>query len=261
MFYLCCPQADPANWLAGRPAVGFNSNKKDGQQSDEARSVSGCQFRSLIMDGPTLISAYTPRARPSHPLIEHPHCPLLYGPFLLPPPPKKNWVNAIYCFGAEMSTGRVYVFTIYWAGTHTFKPPLSNFESVNSTWLHWLDWIFGGAKALLEPGKTKRWFWAKFAYLLLSFCRFSAYGTPSAVFKPTCLQNSPISIYFSPVSRLKWYLILVINSSIEPIRCFSAHMFTVSAYFPFIFCLTFGPYSAGPVLPGSGNLGRCGAAA
>ena len=67
------------------------------------------------------------------------------------------------------------------------------------------------------------------------FRLFSAYGTPSAVFPHTCLRNSPISAYFLPIFSLKWYPILVINSSMEPICCFSTYMFTVSAYFPPIF--------------------------
>ena len=85
------------------------------------------------------------------------------------------------------------------------------------------------------PGKTKWQFWA-------NYCLFSAhfppifclcYGTPSAIFKPTCLQNSPILTYFCPSSAYfppklvpQYYPILVINSSMEPICCFSAHMFT-----------------------------------
>ena len=59
-----------------------------------------------------------------------------------------------------------------------------------------------------------------------------------------------IYVYFPPIFCLKWYPILAINSSMEPICCFSAHMFTDSAYFLLIFHLTFCPYSAGPVLLG-----------
>ena len=40
---------------------------------------------------------------------------------------------------------------------------------------------------------------------------------------------------FLPIFCLKWYPILVINSSMVPICCFSAHMFTDSAYFPSMF--------------------------
>ena len=55
---------------------------------------------------------------------------------------------------------------------------------------------------------------------------------------------------FSSIFCLKWY----------PICCFSAHMFTVFAYFSPLFRLTFCPYSAGPVLPGNcgPNCGPCG---
>ena len=91
-----------------------------------------------------------------------------------------------------------------------------------------------------------------FAYFPLIFRRFSAIGTPSAVFPPTCLRIMdyayfrlflPIFCLFSAYFRLfftyfllifhlKWYPILIINSSILPIFRFSAHMFTDSAYFP-----------------------------
>ena len=81
-----------------------------------------------------------------------------------------------------------------------------------------------------------------FTYFPLIFCRFSADGTPSAVFPPTCLRIMPISAYFRlfftyflPIFCL-WYPILIINSSMLPISCFSAHMFTdVYGYFPLIF--------------------------
>ena len=76
-----------------------------------------------------------------------------------------------------------------------------------------------------------------FTYFPLIFRRFSAYGTPSAVFPPTCLWIAPSSAYFRlffayflPIFRL-WYPILIINSSMLPICRFSAHMFTDSAYF------------------------------
>ena len=39
------------------------------------------------------------------------------------------------------------------------------------------------------------------------------------------------SAYFPPIFCL-WYPILIINSSMLPICCFSAHVFTDSAYFP-----------------------------
>ena len=86
-----------------------------------------------------------------------------------------------------------------------------------------------------SPARQKGNFGRNFAYFLLIFHLFYAYGTSSAVFKLTCLRNLPISIYFPPIFCLKWYPILVINSSMEPICCFSAHMFTDSAYFPPIF--------------------------
>ena len=53
----------------------------------------------------------------------------------------------------------------------------------------------------------------------------------------------PIFIYFPPIFRLKWYPILFFCSHVYGFCLFSAH-------FPPIFCLTFCPYSAGPVLPG-----------
>ena len=56
----------------------------------------------------------------------------------------------------------------------------------------------------------------------------------------------PISVYFPPILYLKWYPILVINSSMEPIWCFSPACLRILP----IFHLTFCPYSAGPVLPG-----------
>ena len=51
---------------------------------------------------------------------------------------------------------------------------------------------------------------------------------------------------FLPIFRLKWYPILVINSNIVPICCFSTHMIMDSAYFPPMFCSFFAyfpPYS------------------
>ena len=100
------------------------------------------------------------------------------------------------------------------------------------------------------------------AYFPLIFRLFSAYGTPSAVFKPTYLWNSPISLYFPPIFCLKWYPILVINSRMEPICCFSPTCLWIlpfrlfSAHFLPIFHLTICPYSASPVLPGRW-LGLC----
>ena len=73
--------------------------------------------------------------------------------------------------------------------------------------------------------------------ILPILCSFSAYGTPSAIFKPTCLWNLPFSLLFLPIFCLKRYPILVINSNMEPICYFSARMFTDSAYFPPIFYL------------------------
>ena len=109
-----------------------------------------------------------------------------------------------------------------------------------------------------NPARQNGDFGRNFAYFLLIFCQFSPYGTPSSIFRPTCLicLFLPISFYFLPIFCLKWYPILVINSSMGPICCFSAHMLTLSffclysAHFLPIFRLTFFPYSAGPVLPG-----------
>ena len=42
-------------------------------------------------------------------------------------------------------------------------------------------------RAILPAGWFCQRFWQNFAYFLLIFRLFSAYGTPSAVFKPTCL--------------------------------------------------------------------------
>ena len=90
--------------------------------------------------------------------------------------------------------------------------------------------------------------------ILPIFCSFSAYGTPSAVFKPTCLQNSPISIYFPSIFRLKWYPSLLYKLKHGThLLFFRPHVYgfcLFSAHFPPIFCLTFCPYFAGPVLPG-----------
>ena len=72
------------------------------------------------------------------------------------------------------------------------------------------------------------------------FRSFSAYFPPMVSHLPflsphvygICLFP-PISVYFPPIFCLKWYPILVINSSMEPIFCFSAHMFMGFAYFLF----------------------------
>ena len=53
---------------------------------------------------------------------------------------------------------------------------------------------------------------------------------------------------FSPIFCLKWYPILVINSSMVPICCFFTHMFMDSAYFPPIFC-SFSAYFPPNLLP------------
>ena len=88
---------------------------------------------------------------------------------------------------------------------------------------------------ICNPARQSGDFGRNFAYFLVIFRLFSAYGTPSAVFSPhvygICLFP-PISVSFLPIFRLKWYPILVINSSMEPICCFSTHMFMDSAYFP-----------------------------
>ena len=60
-------------------------------------------------------------------------------------------------------------------------------------------------------------FGRNFAYLLLIFCRFSADGTPSAVFLPTCLQSPPISAYFLP----KLIVISFFNNNVS---CTSANV-------------------------------------
>ena len=146
-----------------------------------------------------------------------------------------------------------------------------NLEDINvkESWIVSLDFFKNGPIIKLKheistrhnsfPARQNSDSGRNFTYFLLIFRLFSAYGTPSAVFKPRCLLNSPISTYFClfsayfpPIFHLKWYPILVINSSMEPICCFSTHMFLDSAYFPLIFRLTcpFCPYSAGPVLPG-----------
>ena len=85
------------------------------------------------------------------------------------------------------------------------------------------------------PSKTKRRFWAKFHLFSPYFLPI----VPHPLFFRTHVYGIclflPISVYFPPIFCLKWYPILVINSSMEPICCFSAHMFMVSAYFPPIF--------------------------
>ena len=99
-----------------------------------------------------------------------------------------------------------------------------------------------------NPARQNGDFGWNFTYFLLIFRLFSAYGTPSAVFKPTCLWNSPISAYFRLFSAYfppKWYPILAINWSI---CCFSAHMFTVFAYFRPIF-RSFSAYFPPDLLP------------
>ena len=113
----------------------------------------------------------------------------------------------------------------------------------------WTETTSAGLYQCWFPGKTKRRFWAKFRI----FRSFSTYFLPIV---PHLLFLSPhvfgirlfppISIYCPLIFCLKWYLILVINSSMEPIFCFSTHMLTDSAYFP----LSLLPVFCGPVLPG-----------
>ena len=79
------------------------------------------------------------------------------------------------------------------------------------------------------PGKTKRRFWVKFRL-------FSAHFPPIfRLWYPHPLFLSPhvygIRLFLS-IFCLKWYPIIVINSSMEPICCFSARMFMVFAHFP-----------------------------
>ena len=95
------------------------------------------------------------------------------------------------------------------------------------------------------PGKTKQRFWvqfrsfsAHFLPMVPHFSHFSAHMfTEFAYF---CL--------LLPIFRLKWYPILVINSSMVPICCFSAYMFMDSAYFLPIFC-SFSTYFPPNLLP------------
>ena len=99
-----------------------------------------------------------------------------------------------------------------------------------------------------NPARQNGDFGRNFSYFPLIFHLFSTYGTPSAVFKPKCLWNSPISAYFHLFSAYFlpiWYHIFVINWSI---CCFSAHMFTVFAYFPPIF-RSFSAYFLPDLLP------------
>ena len=105
----------------------------------------------------------------------------------------------------------------------------------------WWALIERSVSGMHYPARQSGNFGWNFTYFPLIFHLFSAYGTPSAVFKPTCLRNSPISAYFPP----KWYPIHVINWSI---CCFSAHMFTVFAYFPPIF-RSFSAYFPPDLLP------------
>ena len=71
-------------------------------------------------------------------------------------------------------------------------------------------------------------------------CRFSAHMFME--FAHFCL--------FLPIFCLKWYPILVINSSMITICHFSAHMFTDSTYF----LPNLPPIFAGPALPGIGHV-------
>ena len=103
-------------------------------------------------------------------------------------------------------------------------------------WQFLLIWFLVFNVSETNPSKTKRRFWAK-------FCLFSSDGTPSAVFLPKCLWNLSISAYL----KLKWYPILVINLSMVPICHFSAY---APLIFHLFFCLTFHPFTVGPVLLG-----------
>ena len=98
----------------------------------------------------------------------------------------------------------------------------------------------------MQPGKTK---WQYSTYFTLIFHLFSAYVPHPPFFYPHVYRIC----LFLPIFCLKWYPILVINSSMVPICCFSVYIFTDSVYFPPcsnhfppIFHLTFCPFS--PVL-------------
>ena len=80
----------------------------------------------------------------------------------------------------------------------------------------------------MHPCKTKRRFWAKFHL----FSEYFRPMVPHLLFFRTHVYRICL---FQSIFRLKSYPILVINSSMGPLCCFSTHMFTASAYFPPIF--------------------------
>ena len=101
-------------------------------------------------------------------------------------------------------------------------------------------------------------FGRNFVYFPLIFSLFSAYGTPSDVFKPICLWNSLISAYFHLFSV--YFLPIMVPHPCYKLKhgthllFFCPHVYgfcLFSTHFPPISRLTFCPYSAGPVLPGS----------
>ena len=94
-----------------------------------------------------------------------------------------------------------------------------------------------------DPARQNSNFGRNFAYFPLNFRLF----LPMVPHPPFLSPHVYGIRLFPSIFRLKWYPILVINSSMEPICCFSTHMFTVSAYFLPIFHPTFCPYCP-PVL-------------
>ena len=124
-------------------------------------------------------------------------------------------------------------------------------------------------------GKTERRFWAKCSPIFRSFSAdFPPMVPHLPFFRPhvygLCLFPPIFHLFsayfrlffanFQPIFRLKWYPILIINSSMLPICHFAQNLrispiFRLfSAHFEPIFRLKFRPFSAGPVLPGTTQL-------
>ena len=87
------------------------------------------------------------------------------------------------------------------------------------------------------PARQNGDFGRNLAYFLLIFRLFSSYGTPSIIFPPTCLQNSPISSYFPPKMVPHPCYKLKHGTHLLFFRPHVYRFYLFSAYIPLIFCL------------------------
>ena len=132
----------------------------------------------------------------------------------------------------------IHAFFILKFITSCQKSKVNSWERCNVPWLHMCN------QGTLQPGRAVMFLdctsrqdkTAILGEILPIFRLFSAYFLPM-VPHPTFLSphvyrihlSLPISIYFLPIFLLKWYPILAINSSMEPICCFS----TLSTFLTF----------------------------